>query len=281
MNPTPGALGRRRLLALGVLCVGLVLAFSVLRFPWDLFRPMAEARLSALVGGRVTIGEFALRPALTGLGMSAGRVVIELPSGTVLELAEVDARPALALSWIRGVPALVVDVRAEAGRAVGTVGPERLDLELSGVDPSLLPDGFGGGATAPLTGLLDADIDLERDEEWTGGFEVRGEEGSLLIPGSPVALPYERLEAAATLAPGGRLEIAAGRLTGPMFHAEAQGSLAGLLGPLERAGIDLQVALREIDPTVERALAPLGIRSSGGRADLALGGTLAQPRLER
>lgn len=275
-----GAGGRAAAMALA--CVLLTAAFFVMRFPADRFRDSLVARLAAATGVAASVGHLAARPGLGGLTLVADEVALRWPGGAALDLDRAALRPAWSFSWLRGRPAWHVDLRSEVGGLAGTVWPGgapafsgRLDdVAVAKLPPELL--GLAEGLAA--TGSLDADLEVEgRDGRVVGSVGLALADGSFSVPGAPLAVPFDRLDAELELGSDGAVELESARLEGPMLAGEA----AGRIGPapsLELAPLALDAELEVREPALRGWLAPLGIAQSGeGRAKLRIGGTLAEP----
>jgi hypothetical protein len=131
-----------------------------------------------------------------------------------------------------------------------------------------------------LTGRLDADVSLEqRDGRVAGELELEVADGSFSAPGSPVAVPFEELEAELDFEDTGAIAVRALRLEGPMVSGEASGEI-GAAPSLEDAPLSISGELRVTDPSLRGMLGPLGVTPDPeGRAKLRVGGTLFEPIL--
>jgi type II secretion system protein N len=275
-----GARARRGVLV-AVACTLLTAFFFALRFPYDRFREPLVALLGAASGAEVQVGALSGGLGLGGITLVAAPTTLLWPSGARLELSRVALRPAWSLSWLRGQPALHVDLRAPAGRLAGTVWPGEPasfdggvhELALEQLPSELLAaaEGFA------LTGRLDADAELSlAGGALAGELTLDVREGALAAPGSPISIPFERLQAELGLE-SGSLRIASASLSGPMVEGSAEGQL-GLAGSLADAPLDVQLELRVADPSFRGVLAPLGVRLDGeGRTRLHLQGSLGSP----
>lgn len=274
-----------RAAALALACAVLTAAFFVVRFPVDRFRGALVEQLAAVTGADATIGVLSARPGLGGLTLVAAPVALAWPGGARVELERASVRPAWSFSWLRGRPALHVDLRAPAGSLAGTLWPaEPLgfdgsldDVALERLPPELLVLAEG----IAVTGQLDADVALEqRDGHLAGEIELDVSDGSFSAPGSPLAVPFEELEAELGFAETGAVEVRTLRLEGPMVSGSATGALAPS-PTLESAPLSLTGELQVVDPSLRGALAPLGLNADGsGRVKLRVGGTLAEPLVE-
>jgi hypothetical protein len=107
--------------------------------------------------------------------------------------------------------------------------------------------------------------------------ELRATDGSIGLPGLPLALPFQTLDAVAHLGGEARLRLEYVALGGPMLSANGEALLASApvfaAAPLT-ATLHIEVHEAGVRPTLRN----LGIRlDAEGRADVRLGGTLAAP----
>jgi type II secretion system protein N len=270
----------RRAIAIGVACTFLTLVFFVLRFPYDVFRTSLVGQLAAATGAALEIGSLSAGVSLGGPALVAEPVTMRWPGGTSVDLTSAALRPAWSLSWLRGSPALHVDLEAPAGRLVGTIWPgEPLsfqgkvkELALEQLPASVL-DAAAGFA---LTGLLDADVDVSLPAGAPAGdVELDLANGAFSAPGLPISVPFDRFRTELALGDGA-LRVASASLEGPMVAGTAQGKIALTADPT----LDLQVDLQIADPGVRQMIAPLGVRlDAEGRAKLQLRGTVSRPIL--
>jgi type II secretion system protein N len=279
------AAGRARRGALiAIACASLTAFFFAARFPYDHFRDPLVAVVGAASGAEVQVGALSGGLGLGGITLVAAPATLLWPAGARLELTRVALRPAWSLSWLWGRPALHLDLRAPAGRVSGTVWPGEPAAFEGGVRElalEQLPSEILAAAQGfAVTGLLEADAELSL----TGGvlsgelsLDVR--DGALAAPGSPISIPFERLEAALRIEPGGALRVESASLSGPMVEGTAQGQL-GLAGDLDQAPLDVQLEFRVADPSLRGFLAPLGVKlDAEGRARMHLQGSLGTPVL--
>jgi len=277
----PGPLPRG-LLLVGVPIAGVILVafFFFLGFPWETLRELVASQASSATGTRIAIAE--LGPGFSPLGpaLEARGVAATLPGGETLRLDRARVRPAWSLSWLRGDAALAVDLSAPEGRLRGTVyaGSEpgfdgRIDelnlgrLPLSDVAPDLA-----------LDGIATADVDVRNGERGPEGrVELHAVEGSVGVPGLPVALPFQSLDADATLGGDARLRLESFALAGPMLSADGEAVVAS--APVfATAPLDATLHVDVHEASVRPMLRNLGVRlDAEGRAEVRLGGTLAAP----
>jgi type II secretion system protein N len=276
--------GARGPLLIAAACALATLFFFAIRFPYDLFRDVMAVQLGALTGAEVELGEVRGGPGLAGLTLRAAPLALRWPGGGRLELTRASLRPAWSLSWLRGRPALHLDLDAPSGRVTGTVWPGP-PLALSGTVRGLAlealpPEVLAAAQGFALTGRLDADADLSSGDGALGGaVELDVRDGAASAPGSPISVPFERLTAALALDASGALRVESAVLEGPMVAGSAQGQLGPAPDP-SQAPLDLRIDLRVADPSLRSMLAPLGVQlDREGKATLQLEGTLGAPVL--
>jgi type II secretion system protein N len=276
--------GVRRALALAVGCALLTAFFFAARFPYDRFREALVTQLGAAAGAEVQIGALTGGLGLGGITLVAAPATLLWPAGARLELTRVALRPAWSFSWLRGRPALHLDLRAPAGHLAGTLWPGEPAAFEGGVRELVLeqlPSELLAAAQGfALTGRLDAEADLSLAGGVLGGelrLDVR--DGAVAAPGSPISIPFERLQAELGVEEGGALRIDSASLEGPMLEGSAKGRV-GLAPDLEQAALDVEIDLQVADPSLRGLLAPLGVRIDGeGRSRLHLQGSLGSPVL--
>ena len=262
-----------------VVVLGLLLLFLVARFPYERLLPPALAAARAATGAEIAVVDLGVGFALTGPHLSARDVRVLWPGAAELVFDSVDVRPAWSLSWLRGRPAWHVSAQGPVGRWQGIVAVDRLAGAWQDVDSNALPWVLVG-SLAPLQGRISGEVDLARsDGAWRGSAQLTGTEGSVDLPGLPVAIPFVALEAALGIA-AEQVTIATGRIEGPLVTAEAGGTLSMAGSAFSAWPIDLQVEIESIDPALRSYLGPLGIPvGADGRAKVQVGGTLAVPYL--
>jgi type II secretion system protein N len=270
----------RRTIAIGAACALLTLVFFVVRFPYDLFRASLVGQLAAATGAQLEIGALHGGFSLGGPTLVAEPITMTWPGGTSAELTRAELRPAWSPSWLRGSPALHVDLEAPAGRVVGTLWPGEPLAFQGSVDELALeklpPEVLDAGQGVALTGLLDADLDLSLAAGAPAGTaELDLANGAFSAPGLPISIPFDRFRAGLGLGEGA-LEVSSAALEGPMVGGTAKGKVALTADPTLDLTIDLQV----VDPSLRSMMAPLGVRlDAEGRGKLTLRGTASQPSL--
>jgi type II secretion system protein N len=247
-------------LGFGALALLGIAAFAMAFFPFERLAPALSARIERETGVATRIESLGANLELSGPTIEARGVTLRWPSGEVLALDAVRARPARASAWLRGVPTAHVAVDASCGSFEGDLSREAVHGQLARFDFARLPAAWLGEAGSPLAGDIDARVDLVRlGEQWSGSATLAGGEGSLALPGSPVAIPYERIDAAARLDDSGTLHLESLALAGPMMSARASGTIAaGPSGPASGA-IVITANIERFDPALLRALAQYGV----------------------
>lgn len=272
----------RRVLALALAYLVLTLAFVIAGFPADRLTSRVEALASAATGAQVEIGTLDLGIVALLPAFEAHQVVVA-GSGGALRLDRVRARPAWSLSWLRGDPAFAIALRAGPGRVDGVV---RLGSApgfaggLQEVDLRLVPASLLGGLGISLDGRVGGTLDVRMGEEGPEGeLDLHAKGGSVSLPNLPIGVPYESIDARATLGGDALAQIASLVVDSPMLALDANGTVGRgpvpALAPLSlRARIQVrEPALRDLFTGVPVTLGP------DGSADLTIGGTLSSPQL--
>lgn len=276
--------GARRLQRLGIPLAALLLVgfFVLLGFPWDRVRDLVALRLGQATGSRVVMRQLGPTLFLLGPGVVARDVVASWPDGRRLELERARVRPAFSLAWLRGRPALGLDLAAPVGRTRGTLvtGPQpRFDGSVRGLDLALLPlQQVLPGASLEGRADLEAALELRPDGP-RGELQFVAQEGSLTIPGLPLALPYTTLRGTLQFRDETALELESLVLEGPMLAAQASGSV-GRAPRLAMAPLALVLRLQASDASLRPMLASAGLRvGPDGSAEVQISGTPSQPVL--
>lgn len=274
----------RPVLVVGVPIAGALLTafFLFLGFPWDSLREVVATQASRASGARVTItklgpGFSPLGPALVAHGVSA-----TLSNGTIVQLDRARLRPAWSLAWFMGSAAVALDIEAPQGRVRGTFFPgsepgfdgrlERIalaSLPLSSIAPNLALDGTG-----------QAELDVRSGEAGPeGSIVLHVSDGSIGLPGLPIALPFESFDGRGELGGDAWLVVEKLALIGPMLSVNGTGSV-GRSASLDNAPLSGKLLLDVREQSVRPMVRQLGVRlDREGRAEVELGGTLGQPDL--
>ena len=273
-----------RLLRIGVPLAFVLLTgfFVLLGFPYDAARDALALRLSRATGARVSIAELGAGLSRAGPVLVARGASATLPDGSVWSLESARLRPAWSLAWLRGSPALAVDLVSPDGRLRGTAfgGDEP---GFAGRAEDVLLSRLPLGALMPdlaLDGRAAADIDLRHSEDGPRGrLELRAAEGSLAVPGLPVALPYATLESRLELGGEQRLRVERLSLDGPMLAAEVEGSV-GASPALASAPLDLRVRVEVREAGVRGMVQDWGVRlDREGKGEAHIAGSVGDPEV--
>jgi type II secretion system protein N len=201
-------------------------------------------------------------------------------------LGRVALRPAWSFSWFRGVPSIHATVEALAGEIDANIQLED-PLHVTGtlflMDASALPLP-AKSPEIPIRGPLEIDFDLSGSVAgdgpiWEGTLALRGEDGSVVFPDFPVAIPYTELEGLIRLGGDSLLSVEVGRMEGPLVNATVSGVVNG--DRLNKSAIvEMLVTTESDDASVQKAMRDLGLEvDPDGKAQLSLAGTLASPKL--
>jgi len=265
--------------ALVVAIAVLLLVFLAARFPYGRLLPPLLSAARAATGAEIEVAELGLGLGFAGPRVVASGVRVRWPGAPELILDAVRVRPAWSLAWLAGTPVWHVDAEGAPGAWNGVIAADRVAGAWSEVDTDALPWELLG-SMAPLHGRLSGEVALSRSNgAWEGSALLTGNEGSVDLPGLPVAIPFVALAAELEVAPA-LVTLAAGRIEGPLVTANVGGTASAAEGALAAWPLDLQVEIEQVDPALRGYLGPLGIQVDGeGRANLRVTGTLAAPYL--
>jgi type II secretion system protein N len=189
-------------------------------------------------------------------------------------------RPAWSPAWLRGEVALAVDLAGPEGRVRGTLyagSAPGFEGRVEDVVLASLPLA-GVVADLALDGTADAEIDLRSgDDGPQGSVALAAADGSIALPGMPVALPYAFLEGELELGGDALLRVHRLVLDGPMISVEGEGTV-GRGADVDRAALDVRVHVEVHEASVRPMIRNLGVRlDREGRGDARIGGTLSRP----
>jgi type II secretion system protein N len=279
MRRRPSLLGRLlRVLVLLALTLLAILVSAIVFFPFERLAPALAGWIEAETRIATNIGALDAGFGAHGPVLEARDIQLSWPTGEQLALGSLRVSPALSLAWLRGVPTLRVAGSAEFGAFAGVVSAERIAGDFTRFDFAALPPAWFGDAGSPLAGAVDAKVAFARlAEQWSGSAQIEGADGSLALPGSLVAVPYEALKANLRLDEVGTLHVESVALSGPMVEAKAKGEVAaGYAGPATGA-ITIEADLRRMDPALLPALAEYGVvLDARGAGHLSISGTPEQ-----
>ncbi len=274
----------RWLKVIGIPGVGLLLVFGFIAqgFPYQRLGEFIEAEIRRETPILLIIRR--VEPHLTpsGPGLEAQGVRAWAPGDMELVLGTVRLQPAWSLSWFRGAPAIHTHVEGPLGEAEGTVtlnGSSAWVGRLARIDLASLPMGEVWPGMA-LEGFADASIDLRLGEsgpEGTIAFEAR--DGSVKIPGMPVAVPFEQLIGDLVLGGQAIATVNSLELLGPLLGGELTGTV-GHARRLESAPLSLRIVLQTAAAS-RHLLESAGMRvSREGSTRVRITGTIANPRVQ-
>ena len=263
---------RRLLIAAGALTLTLV--FAAARFPWERLTPTAERVASEAAGRTVQLGALDLELGALGIAAVASDVRVDWPAGGETTFRSVAARPALSLSWLSGDPLLRILTQGGAGDFDGVAGPHRIEGSLVVPEAAELP----WTSEPVLTGALRGELELTLAPGGIlGDLELEGSNGTLLPPGLPVAVPFDRLTASVGVNEAG-LVIETLVLEGPLAGGRVTGTIKPPAGRWAVARLDLEVELDHFDPGLGAVLLQYGLDLRPG-SRLTIQGTVANPRI--
>jgi type II secretion system protein N len=259
----------------------LVTCFIYLGFPYDHLAEYIAAEMGRETGVRLAIREIEPRLQLAGPGLEATGVSARWNDGGELQLDRALLRPAWSLSWLRGSPAIHLEIAGPAGEAEGTLtldGAGAWEGELRGADLAALPiSALWPGAA--IEGSMGALVDLHlREGGPVGALAFEARDGSLAAPGLGMALPYERIQGELEFGGEAFATVKLLRLEGPVLTAEVTGAL-GKARRFESAPLALTARL-DVKPPLRSLFQSAGIRvSRDGTARIRISGTPARPVL--
>lgn len=283
LAPAFGPTGVRRVVAIAAAAILLTGTFIVFGFPYDRLTPRITQAIEAATGARVSIGRLGLGVAWLGPQLRAWDLDVTTPGGRRIPIDRLRVHPAWSMSWLRGVPSVVVAVRSPLGEIDGTlrIGAQpAFDGELKHFDLAQLPlDLVAPGAS--LDGRGNATIDVAIGDAGAGGtarFDVT--QGSFGVPMLPIGVPFDGLHGDLQLGGDVLAKIEAFELTGPLLQVSAKGTLgqaaATTLAPL---ALEAQIEVR--DANARSLLQAQGVRlGPDGKASLTIGGTLGDPQVQ-
>ncbi len=273
----------RPLIVIGVPCAGVLLvAFFLIRgFPYDKLGESIANRIEQSHGIQLAIGD--VRPVLqlAGPALEGTQLRAKFPNRSPLQIDRALVRPAWALSWLTGEPALHVELESPSGRVEGTLrwnGVASWVGTIRDARPEHPPIA-GWIPTGGLTGVLEATLDVSVGELGLEGLvEFKVRDGSISLPGLAVPLPFEILKGAISLGGDAYARVTSLSFEGP----DSSGSGSGTIGRaerLEQAPIGFEFVL-DIKPSISRAVTAAGVKvNPGGDAVAKISGTVAKPKI--
>jgi type II secretion system protein N len=264
------------------IAIGGIVLFAVFLFRGFPYDALGEHIASALEPHGVRLQMASLGPAfqLAGPALEASGVRATLSGGQMFEFDRALVRPAWSLAWFALKPALYLEVESPLGAAEGVLelsDSPAWEGELIGLDLKQLP--IAALPSARIEGRLDATLDVaivEGAPQGPAEFEIH--DGTLTIPGSPIALPFESLRADMVLGGTAYAEVESIELRGPLASASGGGRI-GNAASFARAPLDFDVSL-EVKPAFAGAARAAGLRvDPQGASQLQLTGTVSNPKI--
>jgi type II secretion system protein N len=276
--------GRLVSVALPLASLLLVAIFVLILFPYARFREIAVARLAQSTGASVSLDELAGGLSIGCARVTANRLSLRWPDRRELLLERAEIRPAWSLSWMRGEPALHLDLTGPVGSATGTLWPGAslaFAGQLRGIDLALLPLDLLADPP-PVLGRVDAEIDLRQGSTGPiGSIRFVSSDGSIALPDLPFGIPFQQARGELRRSDSGAITVRGFELSGPMLAAGLEGSIAPS-GRRDEGALDLQGELTAADPALRSMIQPYGFRfDSTGAARFRVSGTVSRPVLRQ
>ena len=269
-----------RFVAIPLVGLLLFLLFLHLGFPYDRLAGLVAAQLGRATQSQIEIAELTPRLSLGGPGLEATGLTAVTRSGARIQFERAFLRPAWSLAWLRGNPAIYVDLAGTLGEAQGVATLRRPGFrgELHGIELAHVPVGAAlpGGS---LRGVADVELDLalgEAGPEGSSDFQVAN--GALGLPGLALQIPFTSLVGELRLGGDNLAELANLELEGPLVSARASGTL-GHAARVEAAELKLELDLTA-QPGLRGPLQAAGIAlAADGTAKLQVTGTPGRPQI--
>ena len=272
--------------ALALAFVGLLLtaSFAAWQFPYARVADRLSQRATTWTGIELQIEH--IGPALSwgGVGIEARGVRAVLPRGDTFVVPSLFLRPAWTPRWMLGDPRLVLAIdggtlgRLDAVVGLGRGGGSSWQADLADLRVGVLPlDQVVPGLS--MEGQLSGRVDVARDETGapTGQLDLAFREGSLMAPGLPLPLPFERLDADIVLGGDVAARVRALALAGPVLSATVEGTV-GQAAVRGDEPLDLEMQIQRVGRALQPLLADLGVElAPAGPTRLEISGTLGRP----
>jgi type II secretion system protein N len=274
-----GAPQRIRVVPLVLGAIALTAFFMALRFPYDRVAQSIAQRVEKETGARIMLGPVSLALVRWAPGLASTGVQIAQPDGTRLDLERIAVRPALALGWLAGNPALAVEVESARGGASGVVAfgdAPGFAGTLRNVDLEQLPQ-QRIGVPLRLSGRADVDLDVAlRETGPEGDVEFEARDGILTHPNLPMPMPFQKLTGEIALGGANWAQLQKFELSSPL----ATGSASGTIGraPLFAAApLKLEIQLT-VSGAVQGSLRSQGVAiGNDGQIHWNVSGTPTRP----
>jgi len=272
----PGGL---RITAVVLAALALTALLMVIRFPYERLAARLSQQVERATGARISLGPVSVSLVRWAPGIAAEGVSIVSPDGTRLDLDRLGLRPALALAWLKGNPALATEVASALGGASGVVtlgAVPGFDGDLFDVDLEQLPQ-QRLGAPLRINGRADADVDLvlgENGPEGSVAFEAR--DGLVTHPELPLPMPFSKLTGEVDLGGETWASIRSLELESPLASGSVQGTI-GRAPAFASAPLRLELELT-VSGAVQGSLNAQGVKvANDGKIHVAVAGTPARP----
>ena len=271
-----------RAIQLALLAVALTTLFVALLFPYERIASSLSARATRWTGIELEFEEVGPTVSWRGLGLEATDVRATLPRGDSFVLPSVFLRPALSLRWLIGDPQLVFDidggVLGEVDGQIGLGSGGSWNARLHDIRVGVLPLAQIVPGLA-LEGQLSGRFAFRRDDEGrpAGELDFDCREGSLMAPGLPLPVPFERLQGKIEF--GGELaaNIHALALSGPVISATLSGTVQRAPRP-DAQPLEMAMQIQKVGRALQPLLLELGLElAEAGPTHLQIRGTLGRP----
>jgi type II secretion system protein N len=258
--------------------VALTAFLMVLRFPYDRLALAIVQRVEQETGAHITLGPVSLALVRWAPGLASAGVSIVRSDGTRLDLDRLGVRPALALAWLTGNPAVAVEVESVRGGGSGVVAfgdAPGFAGTLRDVDLEQLPQ-ERLGAPLRLSGRADADLDITiRETGPEGDVEFEARDGLLTHP-NLLPMPFQKLTGEVELGGGNWAELRKFELSSPLASGHAAGTV-GRAPAFATAPLKLEIELT-VSGAVQGSLRSQGVAiGNDGQIHVNVSGTPARP----
>jgi type II secretion system protein N len=270
---------RSQVVALVGAGIALTALFMVVRFDYDRVAFKIAERVEQETGAHVTFGPVKLSLVRWGPGLAAQGVQIARSDGTRVDLDRLGVRPALALAWLTGNPALATELQSARGAASGVItfgSAPGFAGTLHDVDLEQLPQ-ERIGAPLRMKGRADADVDITmRDAGPEGDVEFEARDGLLTHPNLPLPMPFQKLTGEIDLGGEGWAELKKIELASPLASGHASGTI-GHSPAFANAPLKLEIELT-VSGAVQGSLRSQGVAiGNDGQIHVNVSGTPARP----
>jgi type II secretion system protein N len=268
-----------RVVPIALAAIALTAIFMLVRFPYDHLALSIAQRVERETGMRITLGPVSLALVRWAPGLASAGVTIVRADGTRLDFDRLGVRPALALAWLAGNPALATEVDSARGGLSGVItfgdapgfaGTLR-DVDLEQVPQERI------GAPLRLSGRADADLDVTmRETGPEGEVEFEARDGMLTHPNLPLPMPFQKLTGEVELGGANWAELRKLELSSPLASGHAAGTI-GRAPAFATAPLRLEIELT-VSGAVQGSLRSQGVAiGNDGRIHWNVTGSPARP----